>query len=233
MKRSWRESRRQKCIVRVHSQRRALSLLLFFCLLVGFTLPAHAQRTFYYGGHKVKPPRNIRKLKWKNKKAKEELGPPVEGAYYLVGQFRRNPTHCDQLKLSLRGMELLQYLGDRTYFVRIDTAQFQQAIKKSKLVSLFPAEWRWKCDRAIVEDSVSPAPEREDGGIGIVVAPFSGYTLEWIQAKLLTMDIEGKHVYANQPFNTFALWLPRDEIIILAQEGWVRYISLAGEEVKR
>lgn len=210
---------------------RCFLVLLLSCLLVSCSSPSHSP--FYYGPYKVELPSNVWRLRMKKQQAREELGTPVEGKYYLVGQFKDYPTACRQNELQGLGVQLLQYMGAQTFFLSIDTATLEQALSQSKLTSLFPPEWRWKCDAAIVNDEVPPDAFREDGSMAIVVAPYSGYPLEWIQAKLLTLNIEGKHVYATRPFNTFALWLPRDIVISLAQEGWVRYISLAGPEVVR
>lgn len=209
-------------------------IYVLVCILFGLSGQGlKAQQSFFYGPYEIDPPGNVWKLKGKNKNVSDELGEPVENAYYVLGQFKTNPSACERDEYAMHGLRLLHYIGYQTYYVRIDTARVKDAIGASNLVSLFPADWRWKCDLAIANDELPQELMREDGSVGVIVIPFEGYPAEWIQAKLLTMNIESKHVFMHQPFNTFALWLPREKIIELAEQGWVRHVTLAGPEVVR
>lgn len=199
-----------------------ISLLILLSLTVG---ELSAQRPLRIGGNQIDPPANARAVGRGKKEAIATLGEPLEGYYYLLVQLKAIPTKEEREALSVRGIRLMDYVGEQSYYVRIEAEEVSKRVRRTPIVSLMPIRWEWKTSEAIITGEIPPYALR-GAEVGAWVSFFEGFSEEWVAARLKSMNISLSKGGISPLLRGFTVWLPREKLIELAKETWVVSVSL-------
>ena len=198
------------------------TFLLLLALLAATFI--YAQTPFTLNGYSITPEKNICALRRGKNKAIKTLGSTVNGKYYLIAQFKATPTQDEITNLKEKGLTLHDYLAPQTYYVTLDSAQIKNCLKKTPIVSLIPIAWEWKVSSLVRQDTI-PDFARKGNNIGIDVT-YQGLSPEGVAARLHALGYTDLPHIAGEPFYTFEIWLPRQDIEKLAQQPWVKLIRM-------
>ncbi len=167
----------------------------------------------------------MRVFRWGCRGARGELGESIGPRHYVAIQFSGVPTVEQRDLLRQRGVQLDDYLGGNAYFASLPVAKsYRHLLKGTSVVSVFQLPAEAKCSWAIMDSSV-PGYAKEGSRVGVVVGFFEGLEQDWIEKRLGELGIEGVHM-VGESFHRFRVFLPREKVLELAAESWVKSVSM-------
>lgn len=197
-------------------------LLLAGCLSVG---GISAQMAFSLGNHRVEPLKNARQVERKGLKVVNGIDAPVEGYYYLLVQLTTLPTAQARTELLEQGVQLLDYVGDNTYFARIAENFTHRRLRRLGVLSFVFPEWQWKVNAALANNEI-PSYAKKGLRVGVVVSHFAGVSPEFAKGRMKAMGIPFDEGAYSEFFLSFTLWIPQQQALELARESWVQHVAL-------
>lgn len=227
--------------------RRRVFLGLAFAWLMGWTLPAYAERgpgAIRWKVHSAASSNSAASSKAATPDVKTSVDVlTIANERHMVVQFKHLPGTAERARLQASGMQLLRYLGDNAYFARVNgTKGAGKAAVAAGLHAAFNVKYEWKLHPKLLSGDI-PAYSRIPAGlVQAARSRLSGKLAD--QEDMLALyvvfhpDVDMEKAGADavvrhggtvrsfiRSINGAVIWLPAGTLTALAGEDEVQWVE--------
>ena len=204
---------------------RVLMSLMAALLLLWGGMVANALEPVKLGQHTVTLTPNVKQGRRSTKLARQALGAPLEGNYYVLVQFEAIPDAALQEKVKERGITLYDYVGANAYYARIPVHGMRRRLKRSGIQALTRVAGEWKLDDNIAKNDI-PDYAKDGDLIKVQMVVWESFREDWVRSRLASMGVQVKDFHFAEAFWSVSMSVSQADVLKLAEEAWVKHVGL-------
>lgn len=143
--------------------------------------------------------------------------------YYVVLQFRRNPTIKEKEILQSLGVTLLDYIPNFAFTARLNSLKHLTRIKKYNIRSVFNLTTEYKTLPAVLNNEFPDYAVKIPGYVDLEIITYEKVSINQINDYLYKLNIE---IIAEHPmFRSFSIRIPQSKVEELVGQPFIQWVE--------